>query len=477
MSELLKAMVKETSKTTTENGMKTFTTSLNSNLDLFFMGGASRNKTESEIINMFSKAYHEDSKLALQILAFIRDCRGGMGERRFFRIIVKHLAQSNKSLNLSQIPELGRWDDIFELFNTPYENDALEVIKLALEAKNGLCAKWMPRKGEFSRKLRNYLKLTPKEYRKVLVTLTNVVETKMCNKEWGGIEYSKVPSVANIKYNKAFLRNDEARRREFLSKAVKGEVKINSSVAFPHDIIGMMISTNWNSYYNSKGFISPAKNDTAEAMWKQLPDYLKDNSMNLLTICDTSGSMAQQNEALALKMSLALGLYISERSNGIFKDAFITFSEKPELQYTKGTLYERLSQIKAIHPSSTNLEATFELVLNTAIKHKISNSEMPTHLLIISDMEFNTATRPNHTALKMIKSKYKQSGYNMPNIIFWNVNSRQENIPVRFDKDDVGLVSGASPSVIKTLLSGKFNPMDIVYEAVNKEKYTKLISN
>lgn len=469
MSNLLKAMVKETSKTTTENGMKTFTTSLNANLDLFFMGGAFRNRSDNELISLFTKAYYEDPKLALKILAYIRDCRGGLGERRFFRIAICHMASTKKEFNVSYIPELGRWDDLFAIFDTSLEREALEAIKLALEAKNGLCAKWMPRKGKIATKLRNYLKLTPKEYRKVLVKLTNVIETQMCNREWSAINYSQVPSIANIKYNKAFLRNDEVRRRQFLEKATKGEVKINSSVSYPHDIVKMLINTTGN--ISNGGFLRPTNNSTAIAMWNQLPNYLENSTINLLPICDTSGSMTGD----PLLISIGLGLYISERSNGIFKDAYITFSKEPELQYTKGNLYERISQMKAFHPSNTNLEATFELILNIAIKNKISNKEMPTHLLIISDMEFDQATRPNQSALKMIKSKYKESGYEIPNIIFWNVNSRQNNIPVRFNKEGIGLVSGASPAAIKAVLSGDITPMNIVYRAVDNERYSKFI--
>lgn len=469
MSKLLKALVKEESKTTTENGMKTFTTSLNANLDLFFMGGAFRKRSEGDLIALFVKAYYEDPKLSLKILAYIRDCRGGLGERRFFRVVIKHLAQSNKPFNIGCIPELGRWDDLFELFDTNFEKEALNTIKIGLEASNALCAKWMPRKGIIANKIRKSLELTPKEYRKVLVKLTKVVETTMCNKEWSAINYSHVPSVANVKYNKAFLRNDEERRREFLGKAVKGEVKINSSVSYPHDLIKMMIDNTRSTQENHK--LKPKRNDTAIAMWNQLPDYIGESKINLLPICDTSGSMSGD----PFLISVGLGLYISERTKGIFKDAYITFSSKPYLQYTKGDLFERISQMKAHHPSNTNLEATFELVLDTAVKNRISQEEMPTHLLIISDMEFDQATRANHTALKMIKDKYKSANYEMPNIIFWNVNSRQDNVPVRFDKNGVGLISGASPAAIKAVLSGDITPMSIVYRAVNKEKYEKFI--
>lgn len=386
MSKLVQALTKEQTKIRTENGAKTFSSSLNACLDLFFMGGAFRNRSDKDIISLVSKAYQENAKLTLQLLAYIRDCRGGMGERRFFKVAINHLA-NQADFNVAMIPEYGRWDDLFVLFNTDKEQDVLHIIAQALANNDGLCAKWLPRQGKIANKIRNYasdLAETPREWRKLLVSLTNVVETQMCNKEWASINYSHVPSVANVKYNKAFLRNDEDRRREFLSKAVKGEVKINSSVSFPHDIVKMMIKfSGFGGYYNN-GYINPIKNDTAEAMWKQLPDYLTNKEVNILPVCDTSGSMCTAN-GLPLLISLSLGLYISERNNGLFKNAYFTFSDKPTLVYTKGTLYERLAQMPAIHPSNTNLEATFTTLLKTAINNRLSNKDMPTHLLIISD--------------------------------------------------------------------------------------------
>lgn len=463
MSELLKALSKKQSVTKTENGAKTFNTSLNACLDLFFMGGAFRKRSEQEIISLFSKAYYENSVLALQILAYIRDCRGGMGERRFFRTCIKHLANSGKSFNLTLIPLLGRWDDVLELIETPLKKDVAELITLSLDNQDALCAKWMPRQGKIANYLRSKLDdrvVTPKEWRQLLVNLTKVVETQMCNREWLGINYSHVPSVANVKYNKAFLRNDETRRRNFLAAAVKGDVKINSSVAFPNTIVKMMLP--YNSISNVK------KNDTAIAMWNQLPDYLENNEIRMIPVCDTSGSMNGD----PLLISVSLGLYISERNKGIFKDAFITFDNTPVLQYTKGNLYERLTQMKQINPSNTNLEATFKLILDMGIKNRLPEKEMPTHIIIISDMEFDQACRkPDATLYKSIKARYKDSGYNMPNIIFWNVNSKQNNVPIRFNQDGVGLVSGASPAVLQAVLSGNINPIDIMMRAVDQDKY------
>jgi len=285
----------------------------------------------------------------------------------------------------------------------------------------------------------------------------------------GGIKYEQVPSVANVKYNKAFLRNDEDRRRAFLAKAVKGEVKINADVAFPHDIVKMMLSSPGTGSVKEGSTLANIvkRNDTAIAMWNNLPNYLANQRLRLMPVCDTSGSM----NGLPFLISVALGLYISERNQGIFHNAFMTFSRDPHLHYCEGNLFERLCQIRAYHPSNTNLEATFELLLKTAIDNKLGHDELPTHLVIISDMEFDVATRPNQSALAMIKDKYHKYGLTMPSIVFWNVNSRQDNVPVKFNKDNVALISGASPSAIKAVLSGEINPADIMYRAIDKAIY------
>ena len=460
MSTLLQALQKGQTKTRTENGAKTFSTSLDANLDLFFMAGAFRNRSSNEVIALIGKAYAENPTTALQILAYARDCRGGMGERRFFREGIKHLASIGADFNVSLIPVVGRWDDLFALLDTSKRNEVLDLITQTLvsdgEEKN-LLAKWIPRKGPINKVLRDHIGFSQKQFRHMIVELTKVVETQMCNKEWGAIKYSAVPSVANVKYNTAFLRNDETRRRDFLGKAVKGEVKINSSVAFPHDVLYRTgVRGDWQ---------------TATAMWNQLPNYLEGSDVRFLPMCDVSGSMS----GTPMEISISLGMYLSERNISVFKDAFLTFSETPSLQYLRGDLRSRYEQLRRANwGMNTNLTAAFDLILGTAMQNKVSADNMPTHLLIISDMEFDHCTDlsgRSKTAFKMVKDRYKQAGYEMPNIVFWNVNSRSNNVPVRFNADGVGLVSGASPAVIKAVLGGEINPIAILNRAIDQDKY------
>jgi len=443
--------------TKTENGMVTYTTSLNKCLDLFFKGGAMRQRSETEIINLFSEAYNEDPSITMKLLGWIRDARMGAGERRFAKICLKWLSSKDENFDklLYITKELGRWDDILELLDSQYETKVLDSIKTSLENGDGLLAKWLDRKGPIANKIRKFMGLTPKEYRKLLVGLTKVVETQMCNKEWSEIEYTKVPSLAMSKYGRAFGRHDQARFASFIESAKKGEVKINASVVYPHQLVTKVLS--------DRG--------TATAQWNQLPNWIGDSNCKFLPVCDVSGSMA----GLPMDVSVGLGIYLSERNKSIFKDGFITFSSNPKLQYLKGDLYERVNQLRmAEWGMTTNLEEVFNLILNVATKNNLTSDQLPESILIISDMEFNSATRFNDNAMDMISNKYESNGYKRPNIVFWNVNASSKNIPVKFDEKGTALISGFSPSIMTSLLSGDINPMKIMMNTINKERYNIL---
>lgn len=439
----------------TANGMVTNSTSLNSNVDMFFLAGASRKMSEKDIEVIFQKAIVENPLVALKTLFWARDARGGAGERRFFRICSKFLNKNYLKYvekNAKYIPEFGRWDDVFELD----EKIVLPLIKEGLDNENGLLAKWLPRKGDFSNKVRKYLGLNPKEYRKLIVGLSNTIEQKMCAKDWEDITYPHVPSVAMNKYRKAFLRNDTNRFNEYIALVNEGKEEIKAGVLFPHQL--------YQAY--NKGENKAA----VEAQWKNLPDYMADSEERIIPVCDVSGSM----NGLPMDVSVSLGVYISERNKSIFKDAFITFSSSPKIQYLKGSLYERLNQLHTAEwGMSTNLEAVYDLILNKAVEHKLLESDMPTKILIISDMEFNSCVSNNSdTAINMITRKYSDAGYKLPEVIFWNVNGRIGNVPATFDKKGVGLVSGFSPSILKSILQGNIDtPQSLMLRTVMSERY------
>ena len=440
----------------TNNGAVTHSTSLNNCVDLFFVAGASRNMVDSQITAMFERAYAQDKNIAAKILFWARDARQGAGERRFFQVIMTHILAHYPEVHerlLKFTPEFGYWKDV--LATARPDHKTLEWMASELSSgKISLLAKWFPRKGPWFVRMHNHLEISPKELRQRLVAMTKVVETQMCNQKWGEIKYEHVPSIAMHKYRKAFFKHDLARMTTFIEAVHKGEAKINAGVLFPHQL------------YDAVKRGENAK--AVEAQWINLPDYMKDCTERILPICDVSGSM----QGLPMSVSVSLGIYISERNKGLFKDAFMTFSTTPEMLYLKGSLAQRMRQLETSHWSmSTNLQATFELILNSALRENLSEEEMPTKLLIISDMEFNEADR-GRTNLDSIRSKYQASGYTMPEIVFWNVNGRMGNSPARVADKGVGLVSGFSPSILKSILGGKiYGPEQLMLDTVMVDRY------
>ena len=479
MGTLLNAL--QTKNAYTENGMTTSTSSLDSCVNLFFQIGAMRGKDKQTLINTFVKAFNEDALTAIKLLFWARDVRGGAGERQIFRDIIAYLTEKHSdalSKNLSLIPEYGRWDDLLQLIGTNLESQALALVKQGLNDKNGLCSKWMPRPnvGNRERKrqatsVRKYLGLSPKEYRKLLVSQSNTVEQLMCSKNWNAIEYSKLPSKAMSDYMKAFSKNDLERFQAYLTSLERGETKINAGALYPYDVTKNL------QHGSSRG---------ADQQWKALPNYLTASNERLLPVVDVSGSMdcpaGGSKSVTCMDVSISLGLYISERNEGPFKDAFVTFSSSPELQYLKGSLSDRFNQLKrSSWNMNTNIEAVFNLILNKAKESNIDESEMPTMILILSDMEFDAASGSgwgrgssswNPTAQEMIEQKYATAGYKMPKIVYWNLNARNDNFPVRFDKQGTCLVSGFSPALLTNLLAGKdLTPLSMMFEVINSKRY------
>ena len=443
----------------TFNGAVTNSTSLNACVDMFFLAGASRKMSEGDIIILFERAYAENKRLAYKILFWARDARGGAGERRFFQVIMKHVRKhysEEYDMLAIHVSEYGYWKDIFSI-EQPDENNLNWLSYQLEESPNAnLLAKWFPRKGQWFVAMHKYLKMTPKEFRKYLVAKTKVVESLMCENQWSDVNYAQVPSVAMNKYRKAFLKRDEERYNQFIVDVHEGKTKINASVLFPHEL------------YQA---ISGGQNVSAvEAQWNALPNYMEGSTERIIPVCDVSGSMS----GLPMDVSVSLGIYISERNEGIFKDAFLTFSESPQMNYLKGTLSQRMRQLeRADWGMSTNLQATFDLILNSAIREELPESEMPTKLLIISDMEFNEAS--NMTNLDAIREKYKASGYKLPQIVFWNVNGRLGNSPASVSDAGIGLVSGFSPAILKSILKGEiYGPYQLMLDAVATERYSRI---
>jgi hypothetical protein len=448
--------------TRTTNGMKAFTSTANSCVDLFYNIAASRGK---DIIPAFIAAYSEDPELAIRIALWARDARSGGGERQTFRNILAWLDNADPEYAarvLRKVPELGRFDDLLVVQNT--RETAFEIISEALNEGNGLAAKWMPRKGEDAVALRKYLGYSPKRYRKTLVNLTQVVEQAMCAREWSSINYDHVPSVAAARYQKAFGKHDPSGYTTWKNGLVKGESKVNASVLYPYDVIRS---------------IARGDKKVALAQWEALPNYLPEGA-SILPMVDVSGSMTcragghqSKSEITCLDVALSLGLYLADKNTGAFQDTFLTFSSHPELLHLKGNLLQKMQQMNSSHwEMSTNLEAGFRLILDTAVNGNVPQSEMPQTVLILSDMQFNSCTRFNASAKQMMDDMFRRAGYKIPNIVFWNINAAYGNAPVQYDAAGVALVSGFSPSLMTSILSGTdFTPANIMLETVMKERY------
>lgn len=442
----------------TYNNAVTHSTSLNSVVDLFFIAGASRNMNPAQICRMLEAAWVEDAELTLRVIFWAGDIRGGAGERRFFRIALAWLESrypETLEKNLTNVPHFNRWDSLFHL-NT---DKIFEVISDALAEGNGLCAKWLPRKKQyenFAARLRKHFGISAKQYRQDIVALSKTVETQMCAKQWKEIEYKKVPSVAMNKYRKAFKRNDETRFTQYIDAVTKGDEKINASAIFPHDIYKA-----WDRGDDARAL---------EAQWGALPNYMEETAERILPVCDVSGSM--WGDPIAI--SVALGLYLSERNTGPFQDAFVTFSECPQMNYLKGTLVQRIEQLRrADWGMNTNLNEVFQLILMRAAQTGCTEEDMPTTVLVISDMEFDACG--TFTNYETIKGAYELAGFQLPKLVFWNVNGREGNVPVSAKTKNVALVSGASPAIVKSVLSGQdFTPRGVMIETVGNERYDRV---
>lgn len=483
---LLAGIRRNTNTAFTENGALSNASTLDYCLDFFGKGAAMRAQTDSAVIDLFSKAFGQNRLLALKTLFYTRDIREGQGERKTFRTIIRWLATNFPEVlrkNLENIPLFGRWDDLYELVGTPLENDAFKLISKQLEhdavaAQKGnsisLLAKWLKSVNTSSAQSRKLgyltakkLGLTPREYRRALAELRkqiDVLEVKLSAGKFSEIDYEKVPSKASLLYRKAFGNRDGERYRAYLSAVEKGEAKINAKVLYPYEII--------RPIEGSYRAVSADEAKLLDLQWKNQPNWLEGNEHKGIVVCDTSGSMSGE----PILVSVSLAIYFAERNEGPFKNTFITFSSRPTLQTILGnTILEKVRNLnRSGWEQNTNLQAVFDLILNTAIRSRIDVKDMPNAIYIISDMQFDAACG-NKTNFDVIKQKYAAAGYPMPNLIFWNVRSSGD-VPITVDDNGTALVSGCSPSILKTLLSAKtVTPLDVMLETVNKPRYNVVV--
>ena len=495
----------------TENGATKRLTTQSDLLDMFAMGGAMRKRSDEDVILMFRKAFAENPVYALKCLFYLRDTRGGQGERRFFRLAMKDLAKQNPDAacrNLKHIPEYGRWDDLYIFVGTPLEANAFAFIReqLTLDVQSktpSLLAKWLKSENTSSaesRKLANktriYLGMSHREYRKTLSILReriNVLERLMSAGKWDEIEFDKIPSRAGLIYKNAFARHDLERAKsekqvQTYEQFAKDETKsVNAKVLYPYECVSKALeicpkNSTWYSF-GSNSRTLPPMDDTNRLMinkyWAGLTDYFNGASFNGIAVIDTSGSMVNSEASAPINVAISLGLYCAERNKGPFANHYISFASRPQLIETDGVDFvDKVYRIyKTNLVDNTNIEAVFDLLLDTAMKNHCSQDEIPQNVIVISDMEFDSARnydyrcrKDTHTLMECIAQKWAVSGYNPPKLIFWNVACRSSNIPMTA-KDGVSFVSGFSPSIFQQIMSGK-TAYSLMLEVLDSKRYS-----
>lgn len=478
MNELLKNLKEEANKTYTTNGAKTYASTMSKVYDLFAQGAAMRGATDDDCIFMFKQAYEENPKLALKCLFWLRDIRGGAGERRFFRLCIKWLAMNYpKEMEhlIEYISEYGRYDDLFELFGTSLESHMMGYIKYVItKNEDHLIYKWMPsintssrNTQERGRKFAHAFGMTERDYRKMLSEgrkACHLVETLMSQNEWDKIAFDKLPSRAGILYSKAFARREETKER-YAAFMRSEKTTVNASTLYPYDVVKKATQVMQCDRYSK---VHIPLNDTerlaANKYWENLNDeFFKDATLNALCVADTSGSMtcAYGGMIRPIDVAISLALFTAERAKGPFHGHYISFSSRPQLIATEGVDFcdkvERIYRTNLC--ANTNIEATFDMILNVAYTHGLMQSDLPETIIVISDMAFDAQRgyygKPGNTLMENIEAKWNAVGYKMPKLVYWNVNAATGggNIPMR-DKDGVTYVSGASPTILKEIMTG-----------------------
>ncbi|MBQ7671223.1 MAG: DUF2828 family protein [Clostridia bacterium] len=489
---MLEYIKNEANMTLTENGAATYESTGSECLDLFATIGALRRASDEEIITRFVRAYTENPDTAMKMLFFARDIRGGLGERRVFRVILNWLAANEPASvkkNLEYVAEYGRYDDLLSLIGTPCEKEAIDVIRAqfikdteALESEGNvsLLAKWLPSVNAsnsgtkaLGKKIAKALSFSEAEYRKALSALRakiRIIENNLREKDYS-FDYEKQPSRAMFKYKKAFIRNDSKRYNEFINAVAAGSKTLHAENVSPYELVEPYLLPHW---YGGKD-ITPAEKEVLNATWASIPDFGSDE--NAIAVIDTSGSMYCCSNPVPAAVALSLGLYFAEHNTGAFKNHFIEFSARPQLIEIKGeTFADRLRYVTSFNEiANTNLEAVFDLILNAAVKNNVSQNELPAKLVIISDMEFDRCVN-NASAVNFqnAKKKYESHGYTLPKIVFWNVASRNRQQPVTQNEQGVALISGVTPRIFSMVAGGILSPFALMMEVLGSERYAKI---
>ena len=462
-------------------------------LDLFAAIGALRNASEDDIIGRFIKAYAENPDIATKILFYARDIRGGLGERRAFKTILGYLAKNEQETvkkNIENVAEYGRYDDLLVLMNTPCEDMLIEYFKKQIDddmnaLENGgevsLLAKWLPSVNASNKeavlsgkRIAKKMGYTDAAYRKILTALRaqiKIIENNLREKDYS-FDYEKQASKALYKYRQAFIRNDQERYTAFLEKAAANPFVMHTGTLTPYDVVAPVI----DRCYRRKGF-TEAERRSMDVTWNALENFA--GSENALAVVDGSGSMYGGYRPLPAAVAESLGIYFAEHNTGAFKGHFITFSARPQLIEVKGRdIVEKMHYCMGFDEcSNTDIAATFDLILRTAVKNRLKRSDMPARLYIISDMEFDRcAANSSLTNFEYAKREYEKFGYKLPELVFWNVCSRNRQQPVTMNEKGVILVSGCTPQIFSMVQNNSLDPYQFMMEVISSERYERIVA-
>ena len=481
MLEFLKNLA---NRTLTENGAVTERTTGSDCLDLFAAIGALRSQDEEEITKRFLRAFAENKDLAMKILFYARDVRGGLGERRVFRVLLRYLAKYEPAAlrrNLPFVAEYGRWDDLLCLLETPLREEAEAMLHRQFEADMqamqcgeavSLLGKWLPSVNAHNaeavrqaKQLAHAFGMNEASYRKALSALRReirILENNLRERDYS-FEYAQQPSKAMFKYRKAFLRNDALRYHQFMQKVERGEATLHTGTLMPYELV--------EAAYNC----TEAERASLNATWNALEDFT--TGENALVVADGSGSMYWGGKPQPAAVAQSLAIYFAERNTGAFRNHFITFSMTPKLVAIKGKdLAEKVRYCRSFNEcADTNLQAVFELILSTAVKNRLPQKELPSVLYIVSDMEFNACTRnASLSNFEQAKQLYASYGYRLPKIVFWNVQSRNQQHPVKMNEQGCALVSGCTPRIFSQVMSGEMEPYKNMMHVLMSERYAPI---
>ena len=475
----------------TENGAIAYRGSGSKVYDMFAFGGAYRSRNEADCMNLFKNAFEEDADLALKCLFYLRDCRGGQGERRFFRVCYKWLAKNEPAAaikNLKYVPEMGRWDDLLYLIGTPVESAVAHFIEKQLtldmeDTINGkaisLLAKWLPSENahspvtrEKARWIITNLRLTPRAYRKTLSKLREhikVLEKLMSANRWDEIDFSKIPSKAGLIYRNAFARRDMIAEK-YKDFAMNKNTKVNADTLYPYEIVEKVAKYFGGYWYGNSFRGTEVEREMLNKYWENQKDYLNGASPSMLCVVDTSGSMWGR----PLDVACSLGLYCAEKMTGPFAGKYISFSRNPRLINCEG--HDFVDKVERIYKENlcenTDLTKVFDLLLRTALQRNVKQEDIPKTICVISDMEIdnmsNWSSNTAVTEMEKVREKWAAFGLELPRLVYWNVDARNDTI---LDLGpNVSLVSGCSPVIFEQVLTGK-QGFDLMLEVLLKDRY------